>query len=809
MRPPAVCNPMRLARLARVSLAARLVGLIVFVSLLAGSLVGIAALQQTRSALRNEILQRSLAAADLAAALTTEYFAQTQADARELAGRAGVQQAVASGDFANLNAMLERWLTEHPRAATVYVTDLNGVARATGRADTNLLGVSVAADKDWLMYVYRTHSPVMGEPGLGVATGAPRVPFAVPLKDEQGNLRDVLVVSISLDALSNTLHKADLGQNAELSLVDVERNIVLAHVDRSRELQPMPRTLAVAHLLAGQRDAIEAPSSQDERALTAFEPVPGGRWGILIEQPTADAFASLQDLTRTMLELVAIAVATAVLVGLLLALHIRRPLSRLRAATNAMANGRLDMRTGIKRPDEIGQLARDFDNMASALERQQQEFRAASAALAHQANHDALTGLPNRVLFHSRLEDAIAPGKPFGLCLLDLDGFKEINDTLGHDAGDLVLWEVARRLSSEIRPGDLVARLGGDEFALLLDGVDASAASRVTEQMIAVLERGFEVAGQRLDVRASVGIAIHPSHGEDPATLLRRADMAMYEAKRSHARCMVFAPELDQDSTERLTLLSDLREAIETDQLELFYQPKQDVSSGLVTGVEALVRWQRPGKGMIGPDRFIPLAEQTGLIGPLTDWVLRAAVRQAHEWQRRYPDMRVAVNLSMRNLLDSRLAETVAGLLDEWPAQLDVEITESALMADPEHALGTLSALSELGVRIAIDDFGTGYSSLAYLKRLPVDVLKIDRSFVRDLRANSNDRIIVRSTIDLAHNLGLRVVAEGVEDAVASEMLHEFGCDEMQGYYLSRPMPAADLERWLASWSDAGEQAAA
>jgi EAL domain-containing protein (putative c-di-GMP-specific phosphodiesterase class I) len=251
-----------------------------------------------------------------------------------------------------------------------------------------------------------------------------------------------------------------------------------------------------------------------------------------------------------------------------------------------------------------------------------------------------------------------------------------------------------------------------------------------------------------------------------------------------------------------LTLLSDLREAIETDQLVLYYQPKQDLRRGLVTGAEALVRWQRPGKGLIGPDKFVPLAEQTGLIGPLTEWVLRAAVRQAYVWQRRYPDMRVAINLSMRNLQDPTLANTIAELLEQWPAHLDVEITESALMADPERALATLSALSDVGVRIAIDDFGTGYSSLAYLKRLPVDVLKIDRSFVRDLHTHTNDRIIVRSTIDLAHNLGLRVVAEGVEDSTAAEVLRQFGCDEIQGYHLSRPVPAPDFERWLSNWSE-------
>jgi diguanylate cyclase (GGDEF)-like protein/PAS domain S-box-containing protein len=908
------------------SLPARLVGLIILVGLLAGSLVGIAALDQTRSALRNEILQRSLAAADLAAALTGEYFAQTEADARELAARPGVQHALEEGNYDQLTVDLERWLPEHSHAQGVAAFDFNGNSVANGAPTSTK--TTVRADTDWLIYVSRTNQPVLGTPGRGLVSKTPRIPYGIPLDDTHGQLHKVLLVSVSLDALSRTLEHANTAPGARISLVDLERNVILADVDNSRLLQPLPRAAAVAHLLAGERGTAEAPSSDGDNALSAYVPVQGGPWGIIIEQPASAAFASLQDLSRTLVELVVLAIALAVICGVLLAVHITRPLRTLRSVTNAMADGQLAMRTGIQRGDEIGQLARSFDHMATSLERQRHERQAAQAALhasevryrqlvelspvpiavhdgerylyanpaaarllgasdaekivgmpvtrtlprgehasiqllssesdgwpveqklvrldghvidteivglaveyqgqpatqivvrdvtdqkrvqaalAHQANHDALTGLPNRVLLNKRLLEAIEHGQPFALCILDLDGFKEINDTLGHDAGDLLLREIAGRLTRGIRPGDLVARLGGDEFALLLHSVEGSIATRVAEQLTGLLAHGFEVGGQRLDVRASVGIALQPTHGQDPATLLRRADMAMYVAKRSQMSCVVFAPELDEDSAERLTLLSELREAIETDQLVLYFQPKQDLSRGLVTGAEALVRWQRPDKGLIPPDRFVPLAEQTGLIGPLTDWVLREAVRQAYVWQRRQPDLRVAVNLSMRNLLDPNLADKVARLLEEWPAQLDVEITESALMADPERALATLSALSDVGLRIAIDDFGTGYSSLAYLKRLPVDVLKIDRSFVRDLRANTNDRIIVRSTIDLAHNLGLRVVAEGVEDAVAAEVLREFGCDEIQGFYLSQPVPAREFEHWLADWSHATAAAA-
>jgi diguanylate cyclase (GGDEF)-like protein len=428
----------------------------------------------------------------------------------------------------------------------------------------------------------------------------------------------------------------------------------------------------------------------------------------------------------------------------------------------------------------------------------------AEEAVRHQATHDALTDLPNRVLLHARvtaaLDDAPDDAGPLALLLLDLDHFKEVNDTFGHERGDALLQEVAARLRGVVRVSDTVARLGGDEFAVLLPGMDAAGAGRVAEAICATLDAPLRVEEQMLRVGASVGIALGPVHGVDGPTLLRRADVAMYAAKRARTGHAVYDPAQDGHSPERLALIGELRTAIERGALALHYQPQVDLTSGRVCGVEALVRWPHPERGLIPPDRFISLAEQTGLIEPLTQWVLAEAVRQCREWQRTGVLLTVSVNLSMWNLHDPVLPERVAGLLREHgvsPAWLRLELTESALMADPGRALDVLTRLAGLGVRLAVDDFGVGYSSLAYLKTLPVDELKIDKGFVRAMATDTADAAIVASTVELGHALGLRVVAEGIEDRVTWDALAEMGCDVAQGYYLSRPLAPDALAGWL------------
>jgi diguanylate cyclase (GGDEF)-like protein len=430
---------------------------------------------------------------------------------------------------------------------------------------------------------------------------------------------------------------------------------------------------------------------------------------------------------------------------------------------------------------------------------------AQTAALRHQALHDTLTDLPNRTLFRESLQQAILNAqrykKPLALLLLDLDRFREINDTFGHHWGDTLLRQVGARLHGALRKSDPIARLGGDEFAVLLPNTgDMNGAIRAATRIMNVLEHTFVVEGHTLNVGASIGIALCPEHGEDADTLLRRADIAMYAAKRAHGGFAFYQPEQDDHTLDRLLLAGELRHAIENDQLVLHYQPKASFATGCVSHVEALVRWNHPQRGLVPPDQFIPLAEQTGLIRPLFLWVLNDALRQCAVWRQEGIGLHVAVNLSMRNLQDPCLPDTLVNLLSRWnlePTWVELEITESTLAADPERAMKILTRFSTLGMRIAIDDFGTGYSSLAYLKRLPVDEIKIDKSFVLGMVNDEDDATIVRSTIDLGHNLGLKVVAEGVEDQATWDLLTAWGCDLAQGYFLSRPLPAPDFVAWL------------
>ena len=420
------------------------------------------------------------------------------------------------------------------------------------------------------------------------------------------------------------------------------------------------------------------------------------------------------------------------------------------------------------------------------------------------AFHDSLTGLPNRSLFHERAGQAILNAKREGwnaaVMIMDLDRFKEINDTLGHHHGDLVLQEMGNRLRPLLRETDTVARLGGDEFAVLLPHVNGpNTTLQVADTIHRALERPFYIQGLALDVDASIGIAIFPTHGKDIHGLLRRADVAMYVAKQTGAGRQIYIEEIDNHNPDRLGLGGDLRNAIERHELVLHYQPLIGLKDDKLRSVEALVRWVHPARGVLPPAEFIAVAERGGLIGPLTMSVLNTALRQCHEWDKQNLKINVAVNLSVRNLLDPRFPAEVDRLLHKWeidPIRLELEITESSIMADPARAMEILTALHNLGVRLAVDDFGTGYSSLSSLKRLPINAVKIDKTFVQNMQSDENDLLIVQSIIDLAHNMGLEVVAEGVENAKVVDMLKLLGCDFIQGWHRGRPVPAKEVP-WL------------
>ncbi len=432
------------------------------------------------------------------------------------------------------------------------------------------------------------------------------------------------------------------------------------------------------------------------------------------------------------------------------------------------------------------------------------ERKAETEALQYRALHDSLTGLPNRTFLRERLEETIRAGeremKPCAVLLMDLDGFKSVNDSLGHGAGDRLLQQVSQRMRGVLRKADTIARYGGDEFAVVPWGAtDVTRAVLIAEKILQAVDRPFTIDDQPITVNMSIGIAVFPQHAEDADALTRRADVAMYAAKRARSGFSVYSVEQEGgDNGGRPPLIGKLRYAIDQFELVLHYQPIISVPDGYPRKVEALVRWGHPSHGLLPPDDFIPAAEQTNLIKPLTAWVLNEALGQVHAWSKAGIDVGVSVNLSARNLLDDELPDAVAQLLSTWqvePQKLSLEITESSIIAT--EAEDTLQRLHATGVQISVDDFGTGYSSLTHLKRLPVQEIKIDKSFVIDMATNRDGAAIVRSTIDLGHNLGLKVVAEGVEDEKTETMLREYGCDFIQGFHISRPAAAGLLGPWL------------
>jgi diguanylate cyclase (GGDEF)-like protein len=427
----------------------------------------------------------------------------------------------------------------------------------------------------------------------------------------------------------------------------------------------------------------------------------------------------------------------------------------------------------------------------------------AEERIRHLAYYDALTDLPNRMLFQNRLEQAvhnsIRAENSLAVLIMDLDGFKEINDTMGHLMGDAVLREIGHRLGRGLRDSDTVARLGGDEFAVMLPNVERAGAELAARKLLAIVQEPLAIDGLNLDVHGSVGISLFPDHGTEAEILIQRADVAMYMAKQDRSGFEVYAPELDRHSPERLALMGDFRHAIARNELRVHYQPKLNLKTNQIFGVEALVRWQHPELGLIMPDRFIPMAEQTGAVRPLTLWMLERALQQCLEWRRKGTNLIAAVNLSPRNLQDGELPERIRALLDlvGAPAEmLELEITESVIMSDPLRSLQVLTRLNKMGLRLAVDDFGTGYSSFSYLRKLPVHEIKIDKSFIDDM-VQHHDEVIVQSTIELAHNLGLTVVAEGVQDEQTLDRLRALGCDTAQGDYLSVPLDGEGMLQWL------------
>jgi diguanylate cyclase (GGDEF)-like protein len=467
---------------------------------------------------------------------------------------------------------------------------------------------------------------------------------------------------------------------------------------------------------------------------------------------------------------------------------------------------------GAPEPDAFDEqervpLTEAADDLAFGLAMLRTRERAAAAeqTIRRMTYYDAVTGLPNRVLLREQLAQGIAAAKserrPLALIRVQMECWREINESLGDAEADQFVRAVAERLQREVADGGTPARMAEDEFAIVVSRAGAEQAMQLAQRILLTLNEPIDVSGLLLDARADIGVSLFPGHGTDADALLRRSSIALGHAMRSGGGAALFKGGLDTECAQRLSLMGDLRGGIDRNELQLFCQPKLQLSSGRVCGAEALVRWQHPRLGLINPDEFIKLAESSGLITPLTYWVLDASLRQSYAWHEQGLLHPLSVNLSARDLRDPRLLDRIGGALATWgarPGWIEFELTESALMEDPAGALDTLKRLKRLGVSLTIDDYGTGYSSLSYLRRLPVDAIKIDRSFVTDMLGNEDSAVIVRSTIELAHNLHLEVVAEGVEDRRTFDELAALGCDMAQGFCISRPIPADEFRAWEA-----------
>jgi diguanylate cyclase (GGDEF)-like protein len=459
---------------------------------------------------------------------------------------------------------------------------------------------------------------------------------------------------------------------------------------------------------------------------------------------------------------------------------------------------------GIDNPQFYRLLSAETQQLVEAFEEMNAEVSHREKALEYQALHDPLTALPNRAMLNDRLEYLLSmmnrENGHFCLFLIDLNEFKEVNDSLGHQVGDALLIEVANTLRGRIRSTDTIARLGGDEFAVLLPNADARQGERVAKHISESFKQQFRAQGYSIKTDASLGIAVYPRDGENADMLLQRADVAMYNAKRGHQNYAFYDSAYDTNSPARIALVNDLRAAIENNQLELYFQPQKDLCSGAIYGAEALLRWQHPQFGYINPERIVEIAERIGIIGRLTHWVLEQALGQCVKCHQAQCPITVSINISVHNLNHDGFAQQVKTALDDAGLEarwLNLEVTENAVMLNPGRAVAMLDKLTQFGVGLSIDDYGTGFASLSYLKKMPVQVLKIDKSFVMHMDQNRNDEIIVKSTIDMGHNLGLSVVAEGIESATVAAMLQCMQCDSLQGYWLSRPLDAGNFMQWL------------
>lgn len=512
----------------------------------------------------------------------------------------------------------------------------------------------------------------------------------------------------------------------------------------------------------------------------------------------SSVFEQIQNLKQRIVFIMLAYFLAMVLIFSLLTKFIHKPLTLLRKNSTIIAQGE------VEAPLQVSSNISDIKDLSQDLEKMRQTLLEMANNMQIQATHDELTGMPNRYLYSDRMHQAVSISQrgqqSFSVLLLDLDRFKEINDTLGHGIGDQVLKIISKRMSDGMRDSDTLARVGGDEFSMILINVDKDNAIKIAKKIIKLIEPLIEINDHSLQVSASIGVALYPEHGENPELLLQHADVAMYHAKHNNKQVACYTSDMDSDNYENLMLVNDLKSSISENHFEALFQPKIDLATDLACGCELLLRWRHPYLGLIFPDRFIPLAEQENIIGDLTRWATSQSLSYFVNILKRNPDFQVAINVSPVNLLDSKLLDSLLTILEnsQFPAtNLMIEVTENVIMKNPERSIEVLNQFSHAGIKVSIDDFGTGYSSLSYLQRFPISELKIDKIFITDLTRESGNYPIVKASIAMAHDLGITVVAEGIENGSVHDLLIELGCDRVQGYHYGRPMCFEDLESWL------------
>jgi diguanylate cyclase (GGDEF)-like protein len=787
----------------RATLAAR-IALVFLVLLLAVQLASFAALRFSLSRhARNELPMRVSEGAQLLQSLLDNKVQTAIVQATGLARDFGFYSVLLEGDPATVVSALENFKTR-VHAARVAFLDLGFHVRHTssqGSADEVAAAVAHLKPQDAVTGLQSAIVLMGGRPvqAVLVQLTAPRpvgwVLMAFPLDEHlAGELKRLSGLDLTLLSRAN----ARTPWTVDMSSLDA------ASAGNLSEQPWMPAAAAppmVAVATQGDELGVHVVTLGGDRRVDSSVVA-------LVSVSIGDAVQLPADLQLALMMITMLAIVVFAAGSIVTARRVTTPLRGLAAAAERLGGG--DYATPMRdvtREDEIGALAHSFEHMRVSIAGNQ-------AQVLRLAYWDSLTGLPNRARFREAVASAIrdagdarAAGDTEGsvaIVMLDLNRFKHVNDVLGYGVGDQVLVGIAQRLARALtRDGDVVARLSGDEFAILLRRADAQQAHAVARRIEHSLDQPLVLGEHRIDMGAGIGIACWPQHAEDGDALLVRAEMAMYAAKRRNDGPVTYDPAIDATSAQTLTLVSELRQAVDRSELRLYLQPKLALEDRRVVGAEALVRWQHPQRGLVPPLQFIPFAEQTGFIRQLTMWVFEEAARHSQTLADEGLHLPLSVNLSTRDLLDLDLPQKFAALLARHgvpAAAFCLEITESAIMDDPQRALATLDALSAMGFKLSIDDFGTGYSSLAYLKRLPVDELKIDQSFVRNMHRDRDDEMIVRSTIDLAHNLGITVVAEGVETAEAWNLLRDLKCDQAQGYHMGRPMPVSEFSGWAASW---------